>query len=86
MPCSHYQPSPNGEVDCQLAQSNHLAPSLATTAKAPAKCLLSFALNSATTSRNLATTSQNFATTTLRLATTMLCFALVGNCGSSILM
>ena len=39
---------------------------------APAKCLLSFALNSATARRNLATTSQNFATTTLLLATTNL--------------
>ena len=78
MPCSHYHPSHDGEVDCQLAQSNRLAPlhyclpSLATTANAPAKCLLSFPLNSATARRNLATTSQNFATTTLLLATTNL--------------
>ena len=76
MPCAHYHPSHDGEVDCQLAQSNRLAPlhyclpSLATTANAPAKCLLSFALNSATTSQNLATTSQNFATTNLRHALT----------------
>ena len=77
MACSYYFPV-DGEVDFQLVQSNRLAPlhdclpSLATTAKAPAKCLLSFALNSATTSQNLVTTSQNFATTTLRLATTNL--------------
>ena len=77
MPCSYYYPSHDGEVDCLLAQSNRLAPlhyclpSLATTANAPAKCLLCFALNSATTGL---TTSHNFATTNLRLATNDLDF------------